>query len=157
MGKIGAATTGTRGWIALALFACLSVATWGADNAKTTYYIQLVRGNNDTKAPAAENKRIGVKLSERLHAIFGWRSYWEIGRSEVSLAPPEKRRIRLNPERSVEIDLATPGKRKVTAFHNGRPVTTTTQPAGKTWTVIGGDRGATSAWFIVVRKDKPTE
>ncbi len=141
----------------VALLASAALGLWGADNARTTYYIQLVRGNNDSTPPASENKRIGVKLSERLHTIFGWRSYWEISRCQVSLIPPEKKQIRLNKERSVEIDLATPGKRKVTAFYNDRPVTTTTQPSGKTWTVIGGDRGATSAWFIVVRKDKPTE
>jgi hypothetical protein len=57
--------------------------------------------------------------------------------------------------REVEIDLRRRGKRTVTAFQNGRLVDRTIVPAGEAMAVIGGDRDQKSAWFIVVRRDRP--
>jgi hypothetical protein len=57
--------------------------------------------------------------------------------------------------REVEIDLSRRGKRTVTAFQSGRLLDRTIMPAGDAMTLIGGDRDQKSAWFIVVRRDKP--
>jgi len=53
----------------------------------------------------------------------------------------------------VEIDLTTHKKRKVTAYRNGKPVSSVIRPTGQATTVIGGDRETNTVWFIVVRRE----
>ncbi|MBI5387256.1 MAG: hypothetical protein HZA90_21525 [Verrucomicrobia bacterium] len=141
---------------AVGFLALVSGAATGAESATKTYYLQLVRGNDEASPPASEAKPVGAKLSKELRAVCAWKHYWEVARQELHVSPGQKAKARLNKERAVEIDLAVPGKRRVTAFKDGRPVITSVQPANKTWTVIGGDRDPKSAWFIIVRRDKPT-
>jgi len=120
------------------------------------YYIQLVRGNDDETPPTPASERIGPKLSGQLHQVFKWRSYWEINRREELLAVGQRTRVRLSPEREVEIDLTQAGLRTVTAYQNARVVGHTSRPIGMGMTVTGGDRDTNSAWFIVVRRDPPS-
>ena len=52
--------------------------------------------------------------------------------------------------------LTTTGKRRGTAYRNGRPICSTVRPVGQAMTVIGGDRDANSLWFIVIQRDEPS-
>jgi hypothetical protein len=56
----------------------------------------------------------------------------------------------------IEINLSKPLKRSVTTISNNKPVCSTTQPVGNTLTIIGADRDKKRAWFVVVRRDKPS-
>ena len=124
--------------------------------APVTYYIQLVRGNDDLSPPTPSGQRIGPKLSRQLRQVFKWHSYWEMNRREETLAAGQKTRMRLSPEREVEIDLTQAGQRIVTAYYHGQAVGRTTRPTDLGMTVTGGDRDTNSAWFIVVRRDPPS-
>jgi hypothetical protein len=66
-------------------------------------------------------------------------------------------RVCLSKEREVEIDLSNRKCRKVTAFENGKVVQRISRPLGEGMTLIGGERDQESAWFIVVRRDKPSD
>ncbi len=132
-----------------------NLAVHAAEGAPT-YYVQLVRGNNEDKPPAPGARLIGPKLSKSLHSVFRWKSYWEVSRQKVAVTAGEKTKVVLSKERTVEIDLSQPRKRKVTAVSNDVPVCSTTQTVGEELTVIGADRDPTSAWFVVVRRDKPS-
>jgi hypothetical protein len=128
-----------------------------ADTERITYYVQLVRGNNEEKSPDAASKPIGPKLSNELRRVFAWKSYWEVSRHQVEVHPSRKAKVKLSADREVEIDLSVSGKRKVIAYSEGKPISEITRPAGQKMTIIGGDRDKHSAWFIVVRRDKPSE
>jgi hypothetical protein len=128
----------------------------GGQPEKTTYYVQLIRGNDEGQPPDSGAKAIGPKLSKSLHAAFRWKNYWEINRQKVEVAAGTKTRITLSKERAVEIDLSQPEKRKVMAFSYDKPICVSTQPISKSMTIIGADRGAKSSWFAVVRRDKPS-
>ena len=144
-------------WICLfVIFALISHVASGAPEEKITCYVQLIRGNDEAQPPVSGAKAIGPKLSKSLRSVFRWKSYWEINRQEVVLAAGAKTKVVLSKDRAVEIDLSKPTKRTVTAFSNDKPVCTTTQPAGKSMTIMGADRGSKSSWFIVVRRDKPS-
>ncbi len=123
---------------------------------KVTYYVQLIRGCNDAKPPVPGSTSIGPKLSAHLRPVFAWTNYGEIARKEVQLTAGQKARVRLSKEREVEIDLTTKGKRIVGAFSRGELVSRTTRPIGQRMTVIGGDRDKETAWFIIVRREKPS-
>lgn len=140
----------------LVVFAALNLVS-GAEAEKFTYYVQLVRGNNDEKPPMAGARQIGPTLSKKLRPVFKWESYWEISRQQTNLSSGQKSIIKLGQERAVQIDLTEPSKRKVTAYQSGKPVARTTSPVGASMSLIGGDRDTNSAWFIVVRRDKPKD
>lgn len=144
-------------WINLlfALGVMDSCTTLSAPEEKLTHYVQLIRGNDEDQPPAPGAKAIGPRLSKSLHSVYHWKCYWEISRREAALAPGAKTKIVLSKERSVEIDLSEPKSRKVTTISADKPVCSTTQPAGKAMTIIGADRDPKSAWFVVVRRDKP--
>lgn len=128
-----------------------------ADEEKITYYVQLVRGSNDLEAPETGAHRIGPTLSKRFHSVFKWDNYWEIKRQKVDLALGQKSKIRLNKDREVEIDLKDAAHRTVVAFQSGKPVSRMIHPIGAGMTIIGGDRDEKSVWFIVVRRDPPSD
>ena len=43
------------------------------------------------------------------------------------------------------------------AYQAGKPISRTTRPLGTAMTIIGGDRDTNSVWFIVVRRDPPSD
>jgi hypothetical protein len=129
---------------------------FGAPEEKLTFYVQLIRGNNEDSPPVPGARVIGPKLSKSLHSVFKWKSYWEVSQREVVVAPGSKAKVSLSKERAVEIDLSQPKKTTVTAISDNQPVCRTTQHIDRNMTIIGADRDTNSAWFVVVRRDKPT-
>ncbi len=126
-----------------------------AEPAERTYWVQLVRGTTEKEPPSSDCKPIGPKISKTFLPVFKWSHYWEMNRQEVKVAVGGKKTVRLNQQRSVEIDLTDKTKRKVTAFEGDKPVFKTVDPIGNSMSIIGGDRDTNSSWFIVVRGDKP--
>jgi hypothetical protein len=121
------------------------------------YYVQLIRCSDVEQAPEPGSRRIGARLAERFQCVFRCKSYWEISRDKVEVLPSQTARARLRNGREVEIDLSIPGKRRISTFSKGRLIDRTVEPASENMTLIGGDRDQTSHWFIVVRRDKPSQ
>ncbi|MEK7674364.1 MAG: hypothetical protein AAB676_00845 [Verrucomicrobiota bacterium] len=144
-------------WLCLLVLVAVGLPLgFGADTERAIYYVQLIRGSHEDQPPQPGSKRIGPKLSAALRPVFQWKSYWEVNRQQVALANGQKSTVRLSPDREVKIDLTDPAKRQVTVYEAGRPVSRAIRPAGEAMTIIGGDRDKSSAWFIVVRRDKPS-
>ena len=136
--------------IALSIIALVSRSGLQSDPA--TYHVQFIRGTDQDQSPAPDSKRIPPHLAGAFHAVFKWKTYWEITSREVELEAGHIERVRLNPEREVEIDLTDPSRRAVSAFLNGKRVQRTVCPRGDGKTLIGGDRDGRSAWFILVSR-----
>jgi len=137
----------------MCVFAFPGVAKAG--DSAITYYVQLVRGTDSDQPPQDGSGKIGRKLSEKLCCPFKWKNYWEICQRQVQVQPGRTLKVDLSNHRGVEIDLSKPGQRTVAAFQNGKLLTRTRVPMSEGMTVVGGDRDEQSAWFIVVRRDKP--
>ena len=137
------------------LFAVASMANQGLGQSQAqpvVYYVQLIRGTDTDQSPEPKSKKVDPHLAGAFCSVFKWRSYWEISGRRVELETGRATRVRLNQEREVEIDLTNPAHRAVKAFLNGKVVQQTVCPRSETRTLIGGDRDATSAWFIVVSR-----
>lgn len=128
-----------------------------AEHQSNTFYVQLVRGNNDDAPPQPGSRPVGIKVARHLRAALNWKNYWEINRRQIAICSGNASRICLSKEREVEIDLSNRHRRKVTAFENGKVIQRSMRPSGEGMTVIGGERDPASAWFIVVRRDPPTD
>ena len=128
-----------------------------AEHQSNTFYVQLVRGNNDDVPPQPGSRPVGIRVARHLRAALNWKNYWELNRRQVAVCSGNATRVCLSKEREVEIDLTSRNRRKVTAFENGRAVQKALRPLGEGMTVIGGERSDESAWFIVVRGDRPAD
>jgi hypothetical protein len=127
----------------------------GSKTEPVAYYVQLIRGSDQDHLAESNGKRIHPHLAEAFHSVFKWKTYWEISSRHVELEAGRATRVRLNPEREVEIDLTDPSLRAVTAFLNGKRIQRTVSPRSEQRTLIGGDRDGNSAWFIVVSRNSP--
>jgi hypothetical protein len=119
------------------------------------YYIQLIRAADSSQPPQAGCRHVGAKLATTFHGPLRWKHYWELCRCEVDVPLGSAVNLHLPNQRAVEIDLTRPGKRTTVAFQNGKPVDRIVVPMGEALTLIGGGRVDSTAWFIVVRRDKP--
>ena len=128
-----------------------------AEHRSNTFYVQLVRGNNEDAPPQPGSHPVGIKVARHLRSALNWKSYWELDCRQIAVCSGKTTRVCLSKDREVEIDLSNHNRRKVTAFENGRIVQRMLRPVGEGMTVIGGERDNESAWFIVVRRDKPAE
>ena len=128
-----------------------------AEHQSNTFYVQLVRGNNDDAPPQPGSRPVGMKVARHLRSALNWKNYWEVNRQQVAVCTGNTMRVCLSKERSVEINLTNRGRRSVIAFEKGKVVQRTSRPMGECMTVIGGERDPESAWFIVVRRDKPAD
>ena len=144
-----------RGVVILVMLACVLAGKARAGQSATTFYVQLVRGTETTLPPTPGCRRVGPRLAAMFRRVFKWSSYWEMNRQQVALAPGQTARVRLGNDREAEIGLRNPAERKVTAYYKGQLMDRTISPRGEAMTIIGGNRDGRSAWFIVVRREKP--
>jgi hypothetical protein len=118
-------------------------------------YVQLIRATDEATSPSPGATQIGPKLSKKFHEVFRGKTYWEVKREEVIVAPGQPARVALNEHREVEIEV-TADKRIITTYYKGKLVDRTTAARGDGLTMIGDSRGKNTCCFIVVRRDKPT-
>ena len=143
--------------VILVVLACAWVGKASAGQGATTFYVQLVRGTEANQPPVPGCKQVGPRLAGTFCPVFKWKSYWELNRREVAVLPGCAMRVKLGNGREAEIDLRNPKQHRVAAFQNGELVDRTISPAGEAMTIIGGNRDGKSIWFIVVRRDKPSD
>jgi hypothetical protein len=120
----------------------------------TRYYVQLIHASDDTNAPLPGAKLVGPRLSERFHAVFKGRSYWEITCKEVLVTPARPVKVSLTSHRDVEIGV-TEANRTITVFYDGKSVNRITAARGEGMSVIGDTRKKEPTCFVVIRRDKP--
>jgi hypothetical protein len=122
-----------------------------------TFYLQLVRGNDQDAPPTTDAKPVGPKLSERLRSVCKWKRYWELKSDSVVVKPGQKVRKRMSPEREVEVELLDSRSIAARIYLNGELTRSRTQPAEAAFFIAGGDKGENQSWFIVVRRDRPLD
>jgi len=141
----------------LAVWAWALTGQANAGQGATTFYVQLVRGTEANQPPVPHCKRVGPKLAGTFCPVLKWKSYWEMNRQQVAVAPGQTARVKLGNGHEAEIDIRNSKQRRVAAYENGQLVERTIIPAGQAMTIIGGNRDGKSIWFIVVRRDKPPD
>ncbi len=129
----------------------------GGEPTHLTLYLQLVRGSDEAAPPTPQARLIGPKLSERLHAVFKWKNYWEIKRDSMTLKAGEKLRKRMSAEREVEAELLDSREITVRIYRNGKPTSNVRQSVEHRFIIAGGANEGGQSWFIVVRQTPPPD
>jgi len=140
----------------LSLMVLLGATTVGARAAEAaTFYAQLIRGTDREMPEQVSWKPAGPKLSGHLSPKFRWKSYWEVSRHAISVRPGQVSRVRLNPDREIEIHLRDGNDYEVRLFVKGQLTCCSKQSMQSGMSITGGARENDEAWFVVVRRDKP--
>ncbi len=138
-----------------AMLVCLGVsAACFAEGQPVVFYAQLIRAT-DREGQEAGWRPIGPKLSNRLCPKFRWKNYWEVSRQKLKVQSGTKSRVRLNPDREIEIELRGEGESEIRLFTAGKLVQKSRQSLQAKMSIIGGTRENDESWFVVVRRDKP--
>jgi hypothetical protein len=127
------------------------------DDPGFTFYLQLIRGSDQNTPPTPDAKPIGPKLAELLYSVFKWNNYWELKRDSVLVRQGQRIRKRMSPEREVEIELLDSQRMCVRIYVSGKPTRSRHQPAEGAFCIVGGDKGEDQSWFIVVRRERPSD
>jgi hypothetical protein len=131
------------------------VSAFSAQEKPIACYLQLIRGNDDTKPPTPDAKPVGPVLDRKLRAIFKWQHFWELKREKVSLKTGEKIRKRMSAEREVELERTSASQTTIRVFRDGKLTVVEKQAAEAPFSVVGGDKEGDQSWFIVVRRGEP--
>lgn len=120
------------------------------------YYVQFVQGTNAERPPGPRARRIGPRLSEKLSPVFRWKYYWELDRQEITPQAHRVKTIQLNASRSLEIEPVAENQIELRLYHDKTLVRKSRhQSDKKMMAIMGGELGADSAWFVVVRGEEP--
>lgn len=134
----------------------ISVSLSAADNPQPDFYVQIVRGANDTKAKDPSWKPIGPKLSQRLKRVVPWNYYWETTQLEVESSKGKSRTLEISPGRKVEIVYTGNHQVDLCMYRNGALRRKSRVAVNSGMTIMGGETSESESWFVVVRNDKPS-
>ncbi|MCI0745037.1 MAG: hypothetical protein L0Y58_06500 [Verrucomicrobia subdivision 3 bacterium] len=139
----------------LVALACSSTAR--AKEESVALFVQAIVGTNRDQEPAGERwKKVGPKLRHDLSPVFKWKHYWEVSCRKVELKPGKLFRIQLTKERDLEVQIFADGRLELRMFRGGKPVRTMKDIVAHRRVIMGGDSNTDEAWFVVVRRDKPS-
>ncbi len=145
-------------WRLLPVLVLVAVSLSGSERTQRShihYYVQLIRATDSSQPPQPGIRPVGPQLAATFNGPLRWSHYWEICRREADVPLGGKAMLDLANQRAVEIDLTRRGERTIIALQNGKSLGTTAAPMSKVFTITGGNRDRHTAWFIVVRRDKP--
>lgn len=134
----------------------LLVGLWeGSAAAGEKLYIQSVIANNDSESPAKGARPIGPRLAEKLSPVFRWKYYWELELREIAI-PKELQKLKLPSGLWVEVGPIVKGEIEIRLYRGKDLVRKVRYRIQEDeMIIIGGDGEKRSAWFVVVRREKP--
>ena len=145
-----------RLFLSIMILVALGVPLIAAESPTPDFYLQIVRGANDSKAQGPGWKPIGPKLADRLKRVDPWNYYWETTRQEIVPSKGKPRRIEVSPGRELEIVWVGDHQVELCMYRNGVLRRKSKVAVNSGMTIMGGDATGKEGWFVVVRKEKPS-
>ena len=143
---------------ALVLGSLIALGASGVDSRAEearTYYFQLICGSDKPLPASPEAKPLGVKLRSQLEGKFRWNIWTEVSRGECILDEHKTTTIKFPDKREMQLDLD--GKViEARLYRSGQLVRKSRENAEANSVMMGGDQGRDQAWFIVIRRDRPS-
>ena len=143
-------------WLLFLALAGISTVRAG-DTQHLTFYVQLIRGSDSDKPDDPACKPVGAKLGKILRGVFRWKNYCEVKRETVALTKDKVARLKLTPERELELKLLDAPNTQIRLYHKGQLTRCSHQPINEHMCILGGDSTSGDPWFVVVRRDKPRD
>lgn len=143
-------------FLCILLWVTLVAHAPAADGVNVPFYVQLIRGTDAAKSEQKSWRPVGPKLSKQFGPKFRWKHYWEVSRHSLSALPGKATRIRLSPDREIEIELRGTTEYDLRLYTRGKLARCERQKQQSRMSIMGGGLEATESWFVVVRRDPPS-
>ena len=145
---------------AFSIFVLLGLLACGKANAESeaaTFFVQTIVGTNQEGAHHDDKtKTIGPQLRRDLSPVFQWKHYREVRCQKIEVRGGKVSRIQMTAERGLELEIAADKQLELRLFRDAKLVRRMTNPLSQGRIIMGGDRNKDEAWFVVVRRDKPS-
>src|SRR5262245_47330289 len=145
-----------RLFLSLLTIVALGVLLFAADNPPPEFYLQIVRGANDTQGKGSDWKPIGPKLSKRLKRVVPCTYYWETAQLGIAPSKGKPRKVEISPGHQVEVVWVGNDQVELCIYRNGVLRRKSRVAVDSGMKIMGGDATGNESWFVVVRKDKPS-
>ena len=143
--------------LACTLAAALCGSTVYGKEEPVTYFIQTIVGTNREKAPEGDKwKQVGPTLAKELSPVFKWKQYWQVSCQKIEVRAGKVSRIQLAKERELEVQMRGDGPLELRLFRDGKLVRKMKDLVSHRRVIMGGDSSKDEAWFVVIRRDKPS-
>jgi hypothetical protein len=140
-----------------ALLGLLACSKAYAESEAATFFVQTIVGTNQEGAHHDDKtKKIGPQLRKDLSPVFQWKHYREVSCQKIEVREGRVSRMRLTAEHELELRIAADRQLELRLFRDAKLVRRITNPLSQRRVIMGGDRDKDEAWFIVVRRDKPS-
>src|SRR5688572_17875463 len=141
--------------LAWTLCAMLLAGTAYAKDEAVTYYIQTIFGTN--RAEKGDGwKKVGPQLQRELSPVFQWKHYWQVNSQKIEASKRQVSRVQLTKVRELEVRIREDDQLELRLFRDGKVVRKLKDVVSHRHLIMGGDSNKDEAWFVVVRRDKPS-
>lgn len=114
---------------------------------------ELIWGTNGDKPNDPRLKEIDPKTAKKLAGIFKWKNYFEVGRTNFTVAVGATRKVTMSPKCDVKVQNLGGSKVEVELIGEGKKLVQKRQAikAGELVVLAGPDKNDT-AWFVILHQ-----
>ena len=128
-----------------------------AQSEAVTLFVQTIVATNQEQPPDdGKAKKIGPQLRRDLSPVFQWKHYRQVSCQKIAVKQNGVSRIQLTAERELELQIKNDAQLELRLFRDGKLVRKIKESLSQRRVIMGGDRNNDEAWFVVVRRDKPS-
>ena len=146
-----------KAFLVFAFIGLLGLDNAYAQSEAVTLFVQtIVATNLEQPHDDGKTKKIGPLLRKDLSPVFQWKHYRQVSCQKIAVKPDRISRIQLTAERELEVQIKNDAHLELRLFRDGKLVRKIKESLSQRRVIMGGDRNHDEAWFVVVRRDKPS-
>jgi hypothetical protein len=135
--------------------AALCTSTAYPKEEAVTFYIQTIVGTNRPEKGDGW-KKVGPQLQRELSPVFQWKHYWQVSSQKIEASQGQVSRIQLTKARELDVAIRKDDQLELRLYRDGKLVRKLKDVVSHRHLIMGGDSNKDEAWFVVVRRDKPS-
>ena len=130
--------------------------SYAESNAVTLFVQTIVASNLEQPHDDGKTKKIGPQLRKDLSPVFQWEHYRQVSCQKIAVKQDRVLRIQLTAGRELEVQIKNDAQLELRLFRDGKLVRKIKESLSQRRVIMGGDHNHREAWFVVVRRDKPS-
>jgi hypothetical protein len=146
-----------KAFLVLPFIGLLGLGNAYAQSEAVTLFVQtIVATNQEQPHDDGKGKKIGPQLRRDLSPVFQWKHYRQVSCQKIAVKQDRTSRIQLTAGRELEVQIKNDAQLELRLFRDGKLVRKIKESLSQRRVIMGGDRNYDEAWFVVVRRDKPS-
>ena len=133
------------------VFSTILVTLAGAGAGDLNLQAKLIWATNGDKPNDQDLKEVDPKTAEKLGGVFKWKSYYEVSRTNFTVAAATTKTVKMSPKCDVKVSNQGKSQLEVELYGKGKMVVRKRQQlaVGELLVLAGDDKNDT-AWFVIM-------